>query len=79
MAAAPLLPPPPLQVVITNMAADHVEHVEAKAFPGRPDSASYKVPFSQVVYIEATDFKPKVRRCAPYPTWVPSNPMGVPT
>ena len=44
--------------VITNLPEDHVESVHALDFPGRGD-AGYAVPFSKVVYIEATDFKVK--------------------
>ncbi len=43
------------------MPEGHVEEVEAKTFPGRDNSESYKVPLSRVVYIEATDFRLKVR------------------
>ncbi|KXZ51794.1 hypothetical protein GPECTOR_11g237 [Gonium pectorale] len=49
----------PLKVVITNMPEGHFEEVEAKTFPGRDGSESYKVPLTQVVYIEATDFRLK--------------------
>lgn len=46
------------QVVLTNVPESHFEEVEAKVFPGRSD-ATYKVPFTRVVYIEETDFKEK--------------------
>lgn len=46
----------PLKVVITNLPEDHYEEVEAKRFPGRSDE-TYKLPFTRVVYMEATDFK----------------------
>ncbi|GIL78897.1 hypothetical protein Vretimale_110 [Volvox reticuliferus] len=49
----------PLKLVITNMPEDHFEEVEAKTFPGRDNSESYKVPLTRVVYIEATDFRLK--------------------
>uniref|UniRef100_A0A7S0R5T3 glutamine--tRNA ligase n=2 Tax=Chlamydomonas leiostraca TaxID=1034604 RepID=A0A7S0R5T3_9CHLO len=48
----------PLKLVITNLAEDHFQEVDAKVFPGRSEE-SYKVPFTRVVYIEATDFKEK--------------------
>lgn len=44
------------QVLISNLPDDHFEEVDAKLFPGRSDE-TYKVPFTKVVYIEATDFK----------------------
>jgi hypothetical protein len=37
----------PLRCVVTNLADDHVEQVQAKHFPGREDSV-YTVPFSKV-------------------------------
>ena len=46
----------PLKVIIDNLPDDHIEHVDAKIFPGRSDDV-YKVPFTKVVYIESTDFK----------------------
>ena len=46
----------PLRVRITNLPADHLEQVEALHFPGRAADA-YAVPFSAVVYIEASDFR----------------------
>ncbi|KAG2447630.1 hypothetical protein HYH02_007548 [Chlamydomonas schloesseri] len=49
----------PLKVVITNMAADHFQEVEAQTFPGREHSEAVKVPLTRVVYIEATDFRLK--------------------
>lgn len=51
-----------MQVVITNMPEAHFEEVEAKTFPGRDNSESYKVPLTRVLYIESTDFRLKVRR-----------------
>lgn len=48
----------PLRVVITNMPADKVEHVECRHFPGRAgDESTYTVPFSRVCYIERADFR----------------------
>lgn len=46
----------PLRVVITNLPEGHYEEVEAKVFPGRSEEG-YSVPFTRVVYIEATDFR----------------------
>ncbi|CAD7697335.1 unnamed protein product [Ostreobium quekettii] len=46
----------PLQVIITNLPDDHYEEVVAQRFPGRKGD-TYKVPFSKIVYIEATDFR----------------------
>ncbi|GMH32257.1 hypothetical protein BSKO_00091 [Bryopsis sp. KO-2023] len=46
----------PLKVVISNLPDDHMEEVSAKVFPGRTEE-TYKVPFTKVVYMEATDFK----------------------
>jgi glutaminyl-tRNA synthetase len=46
----------PLRVVVTNLPDDHLEMVEAKDFPGRSD-VGYAVPFSKVLYIEATDYR----------------------
>ena len=43
-------------MVITNLPESHVETFEAKVFPGRTEQ-TYPVPFTRVVYIEATDFK----------------------
>lgn len=44
------------QVVLTNVAESHIEQMQALHFPGRADSA-YTVPFTRVVYIDATDFR----------------------
>ena len=44
------------QVVITNLPENHLEHFEAKRFPGRSEE-TYSVPFTRVVYLEETDFK----------------------
>lgn len=51
---------PPTQVTISNMPEGHFEEVEAKTFPGRDNSESYKVPLTRTVYIESTDFRTKV-------------------
>eukprot|EP00898_Chlorokybus_atmophyticus_P007746 jgi/Chlat1/7973/Chrsp69S07406 len=48
----------PLKVVITNLAENHLEHVDALERPDQPEtSATYKIPFSRVVYIEQSDFR----------------------
>ncbi|CAA3026121.1 glutamine--tRNA ligase-like isoform X1 [Olea europaea subsp. europaea] len=52
----------PLKVVITNLEASSVIYSDAKKWPDAPaDDASsfYKVPFSNVVYIEHSDFRLK--------------------
>jgi glutaminyl-tRNA synthetase len=52
----------PLKVVITNMEPGSVLDLDAKKWPDAPaDDASsfYKVPFSNVIYIEHTDFRMK--------------------
>ncbi|KAL3507020.1 hypothetical protein ACH5RR_032402 [Cinchona calisaya] len=52
----------PLKVVITNLEAGSVMDLDAKKWPdAHTDDASstYKVPFSNVVYIERTDFRMK--------------------
>ncbi|KAL6782008.1 TSQ1 [Auxenochlorella protothecoides x Auxenochlorella symbiontica] len=46
----------PLRITITNLAEGHREEVEAQDFPGRGGGV-YTVPFTRVVYIEATDFR----------------------
>ncbi|CAI5464953.1 unnamed protein product [Closterium sp. Yama58-4] len=52
----------PLKVVITNVGEEEVEMVEGKRWPdakeGDPE-ATYKLPFSRVVYIEQSDFRVK--------------------
>ena len=51
---------PPLQVVLTNLPESHLEHFEARCFPGAKSSRSgevYSVPLTRVVYLEETDFK----------------------
>ncbi|KAI4313908.1 hypothetical protein L6164_026851 [Bauhinia variegata] len=50
----------PLKVVITNMEANSTIEVDAKKKPDAPDddaSSFYKVPFSNVVYIDRLDFR----------------------
>ncbi|KAK9280478.1 hypothetical protein L1049_014170 [Liquidambar formosana] len=52
----------PLKVVITNLEAGSVMHLDAKKWPdAQTDDASafYKVPFSNIVYIERSDFRMK--------------------
>ncbi|GJT36460.1 MAK10-like protein [Tanacetum coccineum] len=52
----------PLKVVITNHEASLVVDLDAKKWPNAPNddaSSHYKVPFSNVVYIEQTDFRLK--------------------
>ncbi|OMO69020.1 Glutamyl/glutaminyl-tRNA synthetase, class Ib [Corchorus capsularis] len=52
----------PLKVVITNLEAGSVMDLDAKKWPDAQDddkSAFYKVPFSNVVYIERSDFRMK--------------------
>ncbi|GKB04136.1 glutamine--tRNA ligase [Tanacetum coccineum] len=51
----------PLKVVITNLEASSVKFLDAKHWPGAPndDASSYKVPFTNVVYIEQDDFRLK--------------------
>jgi hypothetical protein len=46
-----------LQVVLTNVPEQHSSTVQGATLPGRPESSSYDLPFSRVVYIEATDFR----------------------
>ncbi|OMP08113.1 Glutamyl/glutaminyl-tRNA synthetase, class Ib [Corchorus olitorius] len=52
----------PLKVVITNLEAGSVMDLDAKKWPDAQEddkSAFYKVPFSNVVYIERSDFRMK--------------------
>ncbi|KAL8205193.1 hypothetical protein R6Q57_008744 [Mikania cordata] len=52
----------PLKVVITNLEPSSVIDLDAKKWPDAPNddaSSYYKVPFSNVVYIEQTDFRMK--------------------
>lgn len=46
----------PLKVVIENYPADTVEYLDAINNPEDPDAGIRKVPFSNVIYIERTDF-----------------------
>ncbi|KAK2635199.1 hypothetical protein Ddye_029991 [Dipteronia dyeriana] len=48
----------PLKVVITNMDSSSIMHLDAKRWPdAQTDEAFYKVPFSNVIYIEHSDFR----------------------
>lgn len=52
----------PLKVVITNLEADSIINLDAKRWPdAQTDDASafYKVPFSNIIYIENSDFRMK--------------------
>ncbi|KAI7758304.1 hypothetical protein M8C21_014666, partial [Ambrosia artemisiifolia] len=52
----------PLKVVITNLEPSSVIELDAKKWPDAPNddaSSYYKVPFSNVVYIEQADFRMK--------------------
>ncbi|KAJ9163333.1 hypothetical protein P3X46_023011 [Hevea brasiliensis] len=52
----------PLKVVITNLESGSIMELEAKKWPDAQNddaSAFYKVPFSNVVYIEHSDFRMK--------------------
>ncbi|KAJ4709921.1 Glutamine--tRNA ligase [Melia azedarach] len=52
----------PLKVVITNLESGSTMHLDAKRWPDAQavhTSAFYKVPFSNVVYIEQSDFRMK--------------------
>ncbi|OWM68001.1 hypothetical protein CDL15_Pgr017569 [Punica granatum] len=50
----------PLKVVITNLEAGSVLDLDAKKWPdAQTDDAVYKVPFSNTVYIERSDFRLK--------------------
>ncbi|GJP35092.1 hypothetical protein CLOM_g19590 [Closterium sp. NIES-68] len=52
----------PLKVVITNVGEEEVEMVEGKRWPDAKEGdleATYKLPFSRVVYIEQSDFREK--------------------
>eukprot|EP00879_Flechtneria_rotunda_P019505 GHRR01020487.1.p1 GENE.GHRR01020487.1~~GHRR01020487.1.p1 ORF type:complete len:115 (-),score=24.15 GHRR01020487.1:112-456(-) len=46
-----------VQVVLTNVPEQHSSTVRGATLPGRPESEPYPLPFSRVVYIEATDFR----------------------
>ncbi|KAH7571142.1 hypothetical protein JRO89_XS05G0258800 [Xanthoceras sorbifolium] len=48
----------PLKVVITNLDSGSIMHLDAKRWPdAQTDDAFYKVPFSNVIYIEHSDFR----------------------
>ncbi|WIA16884.1 hypothetical protein OEZ85_013812 [Tetradesmus obliquus] len=47
----------PLKVVLTNVPEQHSSTVQGATLPGRPESQAYDLPFSRVVYIEASDFR----------------------
>ncbi|KAL4610128.1 hypothetical protein ACB092_08G029800 [Castanea dentata] len=52
----------PLKVVITNLGADSIINLDAKRWPdAQTDDASafYKVPFSNIIYIENSDLRMK--------------------
>ncbi|XP_057529050.1 glutamine--tRNA ligase, cytoplasmic-like [Amaranthus tricolor] len=62
MAARTMVVLHPLKVVITNLEAGRVIELDAKKWPDaqtNDTSALYKVPFSNVVYIESSDFRMK--------------------
>jgi glutaminyl-tRNA synthetase len=44
-------------VVLTNVPESHGSTVSGATQPGRPESTPYPLPFSRVVFIEATDFR----------------------
>jgi glutaminyl-tRNA synthetase len=46
----------PIKVVLTNLAADHVEQIEAVNNPEDPNAGTRQVAFSNTVYIESEDF-----------------------
>ncbi|MCX7827175.1 MAG: glutamine--tRNA ligase, partial [Verrucomicrobiae bacterium] len=46
----------PLKVVITNLAADHCEQLDAVNNPEDPAAGTRHVPFGRVLYIERDDF-----------------------
>ncbi|TXG61176.1 hypothetical protein EZV62_012539 [Acer yangbiense] len=48
----------PLKVVITNMDSSSIMHLDAKRWPdAQTDEAFYKVPFSNVIHVEHSDFR----------------------
>ncbi|KAJ0960971.1 hypothetical protein J5N97_001049 [Dioscorea zingiberensis] len=50
----------PLKVVVTNLDKESCMELEAKMRPDKDDaSSSYKVPFTNVIYIERSDFRTK--------------------
>ncbi|XP_038693600.1 glutamine--tRNA ligase, cytoplasmic [Tripterygium wilfordii] len=50
----------PLKVVITNLESGNTMDLDAKKWPdAQTEDATYKVPFSNIIYIEHTDFRMK--------------------
>lgn len=44
-------------MVLTNVPEQHSSTVQGATLPGRLESQAYDLPFSRVVYIEASDFR----------------------
>ena len=59
----------PLKVVITSVTEDHNEILELQNHPNKPECGSRQLPFTSVLYIEASDFEeeppPKFKRLIP--------------
>ncbi|KAJ3167501.1 hypothetical protein HK101_011766 [Irineochytrium annulatum] len=49
--------PDPLKVVLTNLPENHYESIEVPNKPRDDAMGSHKVPFTRVVYIDASDFR----------------------
>ncbi|XP_038705358.1 glutamine--tRNA ligase, cytoplasmic-like [Tripterygium wilfordii] len=50
----------PLKVVITNLESGNIRDLDAKKWPdAQAEDATYKVPFSNIIYIEHSDFRMK--------------------
>lgn len=47
----------PLKVVLTNLPKGKTIDVECPIFPTNPEKGSYKVPLTNIVYIDQTDFR----------------------
>lgn len=47
----------PIKVTIENLPDDYVEWVNVPNMPRNPDMGEYKVPFTKVLYIDASDFR----------------------
>lgn len=47
----------PIKVTIENLPDDYVEWVDVPNMPRNPDMGEYKVPFTKVLYIDASDFR----------------------
>ena len=47
----------PLKVVLTNLPKGKTIDVECPLFPTNPEKGSYKVPLTNIVYIDLTDFR----------------------